>query len=46
MSKTLLARKFQLIKKEINVAKDRNTKKRKPEENKKDDDKHDNDNDK
>jgi len=35
----------QPIKKEANVAKNRNIKKRKPEENEKDDDKHDNDDD-
>jgi len=35
----------QPIKKEANVAKDRNIKKRKPEENEKDDDEHDNDDD-
>jgi len=35
----------QPIKKEANVAKDRNIKKRKPEENEKDDDERDNDDD-
>ena len=44
MSKILLSRN-QPIKKEANVAKDRNIKKRKPEENEKDDDEHDDDDD-